>query len=68
LAGEELNGKLLRLKRKKLACQYEIGEGRLTFGGATACVDWHYSRGEGGNAKGMNILTGFYTAESRGRR
>jgi hypothetical protein len=68
LAGEELNGKLLRLKRKKLTRQYESGEGRLTFGGSTACMDWHYSRGEGGNAKGMNILAGFYTAGSRGRR
>jgi hypothetical protein len=65
---ERLNGKLLRLKKKKLTRQYESGEGRLTFGGATACVDWHYSYGEGGNAKGMNILAGFYTAGSRGRR
>jgi hypothetical protein len=65
LAGEELNGKLLRLKRKKLTRQYESDEGCLIFDDTIvekAYMDWHYSRGEGGNVKGMNILAGVYVA------
>jgi hypothetical protein len=73
LAGEELNGKSLWMKTKKLIRQYGNGEGRLIFDGTAvekAYMDGneticrYYDRGKGRNAKGINILAAFYTAEN----
>ncbi|MDR2633177.1 MAG: transposase [Treponema sp.] len=73
LAGEELNGKSLWLKIKKLVRQYENDEGCLIFDdtiGEKAYMEeheiicWYYDHSKGRNVKGINILTGFYTAEN----
>jgi hypothetical protein len=69
LAGENLNGKSLWLKIKKLIRRYENGEGCLIFDDTIvekACMDeneiicWHYDHSRGRNVKGMNILTAFW--------
>jgi hypothetical protein len=71
--GEELNGKSLWMKTKKLTRQYENGEGCLMFDDTTvekASMDeneiicWYYDHSKGRNIKGINILTAFYTAEN----
>jgi hypothetical protein len=73
LSGEELNGKLLWRKTKKLAHRYENGEGCLIFddtiaekaymdGNEIACRYYDHSKGR--TVKGINILTMFYTAEN----
>jgi hypothetical protein len=68
LSGEELNGKLLWLKTKKLIRHYENGEGCLIFDDTIvekACMDgneivcWYYDHSKGRNVKGINILTHF---------
>ncbi|MDR2446216.1 MAG: transposase [Treponema sp.] len=73
LAGEELDGKFLRLKIKRLARQYENREGCLVFDDTTVekaymdeneIVRWRYDHGKGRNAKGVNMLLAFHTAEN----
>jgi hypothetical protein len=73
LAGEELDGKLLWLKTKKLIRKYENGEGCLIFDDTIVekaymdeneIICWYYDHSKGRNVKGINILTGFYTAEN----
>jgi hypothetical protein len=73
LAGEELNGKLLWLKTKKLIRQYENGEGPLIFDDTIVekaymdeneIICWYYDHSKGWSVKGINILTAFYTAEN----
>jgi hypothetical protein len=53
LAGEELTGKDLWLKTKKLIRQYE-----------NEIICWYYDHSKGRNVKGINILTAFYVAEN----
>jgi hypothetical protein len=71
LAGEELNGKLLWLRTKKLIRHYESGEGCLIFDDTIVekaymdeneIICWYYDHSKGRNAKGIHILTAFYTA------
>jgi hypothetical protein len=73
LSGEELNGKLLWQKTKKLVRRYENGEGRLIFDDTIVekaymdeneIVCWYYDHSKGRTVKGINILTAFYTAEN----
>jgi hypothetical protein len=73
LSGEELNGKLLWLKTKKLIRRYENGEGCLIFDDTIVekaymdeneIICWYYDHSKGRNVKGVNILTAFYTAEN----
>jgi hypothetical protein len=73
LAGEELNGKSLWLKIKKLVRQYENVEGCLIFDDTIVekaymdeneIICWHYDHSKGRNVKGMNILTAFYASEN----
>jgi hypothetical protein len=73
LGGEELNGKSLWLKIKKLVRQYENGERCLIFDDTIvekAYMDeneigfWYYDHSKGRNVKGINILSAFYTAEN----
>jgi hypothetical protein len=73
LAGEELNGKLLWQKTKKLIRRYENGEGCLIFDDTIVekaymdeneIIRWYYDHGNGRNVKGIHILTAFYTAEN----
>jgi hypothetical protein len=73
LAGEELDGKLLWLKTKKLIRQCENGEGCLIFDDTIVekaymdeneIICRYYDHGKGRNVKGINILTVFYTAEN----
>jgi hypothetical protein len=73
LAGEELNGKSLWLKTKKLIRQYENGEGCLIFDDTIvekAYMDeneitcWYYDHSKGRNVKEINILTAFYVVEN----
>ncbi|MDR0628162.1 MAG: transposase [Treponema sp.] len=73
LAGEELNGKLLWLKTKKLIRHYENGEGCLIFDDTIVekaymdeneIICRYYNHSKGRNVKGINILTAFYTAEN----
>ena len=73
LSGEDLNGKSLWLKIKKLVRRYEDTEGCLIFDDTIVekaymdeneIICWHYDHSKGRNVKGMNILTAFYTAEN----
>lgn len=73
LAREELNGKSLWMKIKRLVRQYENGEGCLIFDDTIvekSCMDeneivcWYYDHSKGRNVKGVNILSAFYTAEN----
>jgi hypothetical protein len=73
LAGEELNGKSLWLKTKKLVRQYENGEGCLIFDDTIVekaymdeneIICWYYDHSKGRNVKGINILTAFYVVEN----
>jgi hypothetical protein len=71
MGGEELNGKSLWLKTKKLIRQYENEEGCLIFDDTIVekaymdeneIVCWYYDHSKGRNVKGINILTAFYNA------
>jgi hypothetical protein len=73
LAGEELNGKSLWMKTKKLIRQYENDEGCLIFDDTIVekaymdeneIICWYYDHSKGRNVKGINILAAFYTAEN----
>ncbi|MDR2394352.1 MAG: transposase, partial [Treponema sp.] len=73
LAGEELNGKGLWLKAKKLTRQYGDGEGCLIFDDTIVekaymdedeIICWYYDHSKGRDAKGIHILTAFYVAEN----
>jgi hypothetical protein len=73
LAGDELNGKTLWLRSKKLVREYENDEGCLIFDDTIVekaymdeneIICWHYDHSKGRSVKGINILTAFYTAEN----
>jgi hypothetical protein len=76
LSGEEMNGKTLWLKIKKLVREYENEEACLIFDDTVIekpymdendIICWHWDHREGKNVKGMNLLTAFYTSASGGK-
>jgi hypothetical protein len=73
LAGEELDGKALWMRMKRLVRQYENKEGCLIFDDTieekafmdeNEIVCWYYDHSKGRNVKGINILTAFYLVEN----
>jgi hypothetical protein len=73
LVGEELDGKALWFRIKKLVHRYEIRKGCLifddtiiekTFMDENEIVCRYYDHSKGRSVKGLNILTAFYMVES----